>query len=310
MKNIYINILIYIVVTSFFAYIWIKEKELGKKIQNIKDKFSDKIIGKYEVKSPMKKKVIRGTVNWTETIVTAVVLVLVIQHFYVGNFLVPTGSMIPTIEIGDRVFGDMVSYNFRDPKRGEIVVFREPMDNKLLFTKRLIGESGDKVKIGSDKRIYINGKKLTDKKYDRDYFQLGYLGAGEWYIPKKGDTIQIAGEFKPAEGKLSDIGKLNDVQRYLMSRGDVITRALPYAKFIVNGKYETGIIMDFLRDDEIAKKLLSGEKITLKENYYFVLGDNSKTSFDSRWWGLVAEHRFRGRAMFRFWPVNRMGLLK
>ena len=307
MEKIIINSIIYIIVTSFFAYIWIKEKELGEKIKKIKDDFSLKIIAKYKVKSKKKAKIIKEVVNWTETIGTAIVLVLIIQHFYIGNFLVPTGSMIPTIKVGDRLFGDMVSYNFRNPKRGEIVVFKEPVNDKVLYTKRLIGEPGDRVRIGDDNRIYVNG--IAGKKFDRDYYQWGYLGDKEWYIPKKGDIIQIAGEFKPSEGKLSDFGELENIQGYLMTRGDEITRALPYAKFVVNGKYETGLIMDFLRDDKISRKLLRGEKIKLKENYYFVLGDNSKNSFDSRGWGLVAEHRFRGRALFRFWPINRMGFL-
>ena len=53
-----------------------------------------------------------------------------------------------------------------------------------------------------------------------------------------------------------------------------------------------------------------GTFINLKDNYYLALGDNTDNSFDSRYWGFVKESRIRGRALVRFWPLNRIGLVR
>ena len=66
-------------------------------------------------------------------------------------------------------------------------------------------------------------------------------------------------------------------------------------RILLNGKDETGIIMDFKYDKEIAAKLINGEKITLDKDYYFVLADNSSNGFDSRFWGFLAENRIKAK---------------
>ena len=86
---------------------------------------------------------------------------------------------------------------------------------------------------------------------------------------------------------------------------------MPNLKFVVNGE-ETGPILDFISDKEIRNKLLNGEtvEIILEDNYYLALGDNTDNSSDSRYWGFVKGSRIRGRALVRFWPLNRIGLVK
>jgi len=74
--------------------------------------------------------------------IMAVVLVLLIQTFYLGNYVIPTGSMEETIKIKDRVFANMIKYKFTSPKVNDIVAFKEPVTNKLMFTKRLVGVAG------------------------------------------------------------------------------------------------------------------------------------------------------------------------
>lgn len=392
-SKLIINSIIYIIVTSFFVWLLIKEKEIGAKIKIYRDKFSDTIIKKYKMILPKtlgdvlkfiqeiiglifltlmifngsmniivlvgiiimigsyaftqiqteKEKAnegflltlglfvavgvlilanmfsvvglfwglkllliiniligmilvfrtedsIRKTVDWGETAVTAIILVLAIQYFYIGNFLVPTGSMIPTILPGDRLFGNMVVYKFFKPERGDILVFKEPTEDKFLYTKRLIGLPGEKIKIGEDNRVYINGTKLEGARYktevvenekiilkDRDYFRGGELLDNEITIPKKGDTYE-----------------------WIVSE----------KKFLLNGTDETTIIYDVVNNQYLAEKLDRGEKIILDENYYFTLGDNSGNSKDSRYWGFVAEHRIKGKPMVRFWPLNRIGWVK
>ncbi|MGM0508997.1 MAG: signal peptidase I [Fusobacteriota bacterium] len=253
---------------------------------------------------------IRKFVDYTETLVTALVLVLLIQHFYLGNFLVPTGSMEKTIMPKDRLFGNMVVYNFKKPDRGDILVFKEPVQNKVLYTKRLIGLPGEKVYI-EDGNVYINGEKLTDDIYQNNYTQVGHLDGKTWKVPKKGDKVRIiGGEVLNKNGKIELQEDLDTIQSYISKNPDKVTEIIPVLKFELNGKEETGPILDFMYDEKKAQELLNGESITLDENYYFVLGDNSDNSYDSRFWGFVSEDRIKGKPFFRFWPLNRLGFLK
>ena len=72
----------------------------------------------------------------------------------------PTGSMEPTIMPKDRLFGNMVVYKFRKPERNEIIVFKEPIQNKVLYTKRVMGLPGEKVFL-KDNHLYVNDEKIN-----------------------------------------------------------------------------------------------------------------------------------------------------
>ena len=299
MKTILYGIF-YFFLTLFFAYIFIKEKDLAKKFDARREKFVNKIV-KNENKAKRYKKIL----YYVETIGTALILVVVIQRFYIGNFKIPTGSMIPTIEIGDRVFADMVSYKFTGPKRNSIIVFKEPIENKVLYTKRAMGLPGETVKI-QDGTLYINGEATNF----RQYSNLG-IGDNEWRIPKKGDKLEIipAGNYNKARNYTAiDIEK---IQKELKYNSASVYEFMPNLKFVVNGE-ETGLILDFIHDKDVVAKLMVGEtvEVTLDDDYYLALGDNTDNSFDSRYWGFVKGSRIRGRAIVRFWPLNRIGLVK
>ena len=89
-------------------------------------------------KSPMKE-----LISWIEVIVVAVVLALFLNNFIIVNATVPTGSMENTIQPGDRLLGLRLTYLFSDPQRGDIAVFRYPVDEalgkKTNYIKRIIG---------------------------------------------------------------------------------------------------------------------------------------------------------------------------
>ena len=299
MKTILYGIF-YFFLTLFFAYIFIKEKDLAKKFDARREKFVNKIV-KNENKAKRYKKIL----YYVETIGTALILVVVIQRFYIGNFKIPTGSMIPTIEVGDRVFADMVSYKFTGPKRNSIIVFKEPIENKVLYTKRAMGLPGETVKI-QDGILYINGEATNF----RQYSNLG-IGDNEWRIPKKGDKLEIipAGNYNKARNYTAiDIEK---IQKELKYNSASVYEFMPNLKFVINGE-ETGLILDFIHDKDVVAKLMVGEtvQVTLDDDYYLALGDNTDNSFDSRYWGFVKGSRIRGRAIVRFWPLNRIGLVK
>ena len=299
MKTILYGIF-YFFLTLFFAYIFIKEKDLAKKFDAHREKFVNKIT-ENENSAKYTKKIL----YYVETIGTALILVVIIQRFYIGNFKIPTGSMIPTIQVGDRVFADMVSYKFTGPKRNSIIVFKEPIENKVLYTKRAMGLPGETVKI-QDGTLYINGEATNF----RQYSNLG-IGDNEWRIPKKGDKLEIipAGNYNKAHNYTAiDIEK---IQKELKYNSASVYEFMPNLKFVVNGE-ETGLILDFIHDKDVVAKLMVGEtvEVTLDDDYYLALGDNTDNSFDSRYWGFVKGSRIRGRALVRFWPLNRIGLVK
>ncbi len=72
------------------------------------------------------------------------------------------------------------------------------------------------------------------------------------------------------------------------------------------------MLLDFIHNKDNIERLLAGKRVEaeVEEDYYFALGDNTNGSYDSRWWGFISENRLKGRAFFRFWPLNRMGILR
>lgn len=305
-QNILFYTIFYILLTSLFIYLFVYEKKINKKTSEQLDKFSNSIILFFKIKNNLIKKFIKKIIYLLESFGTAIIIVLIIQRFYIGNFLVPTGSMEPTIMPKDRLFGNMVSYKFRKPLREEIIVFKEPLENKVLYTKRLMGMPGEKIKIENGSLI-VNNIKIS-KRY---YSSLGEIGLDEWVIPKKGDLLKIV----PSMNYKNEYNKRNiniaEIQKYLLKNSDEIKRALPNLEFYINGQ-KTGMILDFIHNEKILNKLINGGvfETELEEDYYLALGDNTNGSYDSRMWGFVKESRIRGKAIIRFWPLNRIKLLK
>ncbi len=304
-SKLIINGIFYIILTTFFIVLWLKEKKIVAQIKIYRERVADFIIEKLGIKSKGTQKVIRKTINFIESIGSALVLVLIIQKFYLGNFLVPTGSMIPTIVPKDRLFGNMVIYKFKEPSREDIIVFKEPVENKVLYTKRLMGLPGETVEIDGE-RLIIDGEKVTDRRYSN----LGMLGYNQWVVPKKGDKLTIipGGNYKEiAKERNLDIAEL---QKNLLDQPGALSQILPDVGFYINGK-KTGMILDYIHDKEVLDRLLSGETVEtiIPEDYFLALGDNTDGSYDGRMWGFVAQHRIEGRAFVRFWPLNRIGLL-
>ena len=305
-ENFIFNIIFYIILSLFFLYLFVKEKTLSAKIKNMIENFSENICDSLGIVEEKKRKNIASVLNGIESIITAIVLVLIIQRFYLGNFMVPTGSMEPTIMPKDRLFGNMVSYKFRAPKREEIVVFKEPIQNKVLYTKRIMGLPGENVCI-KDNYLYINNNKIES----RNYSPLGDLGNNTWIIPKKGDKVTIipGGNYTEEYMRRNiNVGRIQDI---LLQNPGEIKEAIPSLKFYVNGE-RTGMILDLVHDKRVIKDLMDGKTIetTLEDDYYLALGDNTNGSYDSRMWGFVKEDRIRGKAFVRFWPINKIKLLK
>ncbi len=112
--------------------------------------------------------------EYTEAIVIALVLALFIRTFVVQAFKIPSGSMLPTLQIGDHLlvnkfiygvkvpFSGQVLIPIKNPVPGDIIVFKFPKNPKLDYIKRVIAVAGDTVKI-RNKKIFVNGRPLADK---------------------------------------------------------------------------------------------------------------------------------------------------
>lgn len=99
--------------------------------------------------------------SWVQTIVMAVVIAVVVNCFLIVNAVIPTGSMISTINIGDRVIANRLAYLFGEVERGDIIIFDAPDEPDMLYVKRVIGLPGDTVVV-KDNRVLVNGTALQE----------------------------------------------------------------------------------------------------------------------------------------------------
>jgi signal peptidase I len=99
--------------------------------------------------------------DWVESILKALIILVLIQFFVVQTFFIPTSSMHPTLEPGDYIMVEKVSYLFDPPKRGEVVVFQFPDDPRKDFIKRMVATEGDRVQVAK-KKLKINGVELVE----------------------------------------------------------------------------------------------------------------------------------------------------
>lgn len=98
-----------------------------------------------------------------EVVVVALVLAFLIKTFIVGNFWIPSESMVPTIEVNDKVIVTNFSYWFEPPQRGDVIVFKYPLDKKKDYIKRCIGLPGETIEF-KDSKLYVNGE-LVEEPY-------------------------------------------------------------------------------------------------------------------------------------------------
>jgi len=211
-----------------------------------------------------------------EAIVFALIIALLIKTFIVDVYKIPTGSMVPTIKIGDFIIASKFIYGskipftkkrlpaLRDPRRGDIVIFLAPyydppniiiqMFTPVVYTltlgfvnidpqpkfyvKRCIGLPGDEIEV-INKDVYVNGKTLN----------------GWW--PEYHADAEI----------------------------------IPPGDSFMNNR-------DFFGP------------VTVPEDMYFMMGDNRDRSNDSRFWGFVDRYDIFGKSLFRYWPPNRMGVVR
>ena len=101
---------------------------------------------------------------WLDLLLTALItvaVVVVMRIFVADTYQVPTGSMLETIQLGDRLVGEKISYRFRTPKAGEVVTFDDPSDPSVTLIKRVIATEGQTVELTGGV-VYVDGVALTE----------------------------------------------------------------------------------------------------------------------------------------------------
>ncbi|MGH9080879.1 MAG: signal peptidase I [Acidimicrobiales bacterium] len=106
----------------------------------------------------------RALVEWGIILVVVLLGTVLLRTFVVQSFYIPSGSMLPTLQVGDRIIVDKLSYRFHDPHRGDIVVFaRPPLEDQAYadLVKRVVGLPGETIS-SQNGNVYINGKRLVE----------------------------------------------------------------------------------------------------------------------------------------------------
>lgn len=134
-------------------------------------------MGVMNMNNEMKKEI----ASWIAVFLLALAASWLIKNFLILNARVPSASMEPNVMTGDRLFGDRVTYKKTDPKRGDVVIFKYPDNEKELFIKRVIGMPGDTVMI-IDGQVYIND---IEEPLDEPYLAQEMLGTfGPYEVPE------------------------------------------------------------------------------------------------------------------------------
>lgn len=125
-----------------------------------------------------KEKVKKEIISWVKTIIAAVIIAIIANTFIIVNAKVPTGSMENTIMSNDRIIAFRFSYKFSEPERGDIIVFKYPDDENILYVKRIIGLPGESLMM-MDGEVYIDGEALEEPYLKED----AYGTYGPYVIP-------------------------------------------------------------------------------------------------------------------------------
>ena len=220
--------------------------------------------------------------DWTAGLFPVIIAVFFLRSFLFEPFKIPSGSMIPTLLVGDLILVNKYHYGLRlpvlntrvtegsPPKRGDVMVFRYPPKPSQDYIKRVVGVPGDEVAY-LNKRLTINGQPIAATSVPEFFDE---------------DTTRY---FKQFEEVLGDKPHrlLNDDDRPAFVAG-----ASDFG-FRQNCRYS-----------------VEGVVCKVPEGHYFMMGDNRDNSLDSRYWGFVPEQNIVGKAFFvwmNFGNLRRIG---
>jgi signal peptidase I len=220
--------------------------------------------------------------DWTAGLFPVIIAVFVLRSFLFEPFKIPSGSMIPTLLVGDLILVNKFTYGLRlpvlntkltngtPPARGDVMVFRYPPKPSLDYIKRVVGVPGDEIAY-LNKRLTINGQ-LVSKEPVADFFDedaMRYFKQFEEHLGTKHHRL------------------LNDDERPAFIPG---ADDFPFKE---NCRYS-----------------VEGVTCKVPPGHYFMMGDNRDNSLDSRYWGFVPDRNIVGRAFYvwmNFSSLKRIG---
>ncbi|MGD9952072.1 MAG: signal peptidase I [Burkholderiales bacterium] len=218
-------------------------------------------------------------VEYSVSFFPVILIVFVLRSFLVEPFKIPSGSMIPTLLVGDFILVNKFTYGIRlpvlnrkvveigAPRRGDVVVFRYPEDPSLDYIKRVVALPGDRVEY-RNKRLVINGRPVPTRQVE-DYLSHERMQYSKRYL----ETLN---------GVEHQVIVDEDAPPYVTH-----ARAFPYAD---NCNYNR-----------------NGLACTVPPEHYFVMGDNRDNSSDSRVWGFVPDRNIVGKAFFIWLNLGELG---
>jgi signal peptidase I len=214
--------------------------------------------------------------EYADSIGVAVLVALFLRTFVVEAFKIPTGSMIPTMQVGDHIFVNkflfglhipftkIKFFELRKPQRGEVIVFIYPVDPSKDFIKRVVAVEGDTVQIRADSPgetpdVIVNGRPLARRRLPGPCHFWDFVETlNRWEEHHQCDRIE----------------ETNDGRTYLTI-------------------YTPG--------GANAPRFGGDEPFTVPRGTVFVMGDNRNNSHDSRYWGTVPLENVKGKAMVVWW---------
>ncbi len=226
-------------------------------------------------------------VEYAKSFFPVILIVFVIRSFLVEPFKIPSGSMIPTLQIGDYILVNKFTYGIRlpvlnkkiieinPPKNGDVMVFRYPENPTLDYIKRVVGVPGDKIEY-RNKQLKVNGQIAVQHFISNFDYEKG------------GFNHTIAKKYKE---------NLNGVAHEILVQTDSPTVRVEEVKLFSgreNCQYQ---------DD--------GFSCVVPQGQYFLMGDNRDDSNDSRYWGFVPDENIVGKAFliwFHWEQFDRIGI--
>jgi signal peptidase I len=151
-------------------------------------------------------------------VIISLAIIIPIRYFLIQPFFVKGASMEPNFLDGDYLIIDEISYRFDAPQRGDVVIFRYPLDPSQFFIKRVIGLPGEKVKVADD-HVFINGKLLDETKYLQ-----GISTAGNVEVTLGNDEYFVLGDNRQASSDSRRWGEVN--KKFIIGRAWL--RAWPF----------------------------------------------------------------------------------
>lgn len=236
-------------------------------------------------------------VRWAYEYLPILLVIVLVRSFVIEPFNIPSSSMVPTLYTGDFIVVNKASYGLRlplthtkilstgEPKRGDVVVFRYPLNEKLYYIKRVIGLPGDTVRFVGGV-LFVNGQKVDTRPVS--YEMPDKLNAN--IVPSVIQGVAIGDDERAKYGKQEE------------SHAHYYTERLGEHSYKVRylGDLNSAQFAEFLHQQskEVAVSGGTTWQVVVPQGQYFVLGDNRDKSEDGRFWGFVPEANLAGKATY------------